>query len=558
MIIYIFFLSFSFVSTLPNLNNEHEIKESFFHNIAYLPKTVAVDTTQIGLVYFFMPSREYTVNDLRKKNGTVFKLHHFYSLLSLVKLFNPNRTNRILFYYLTEFGQPISNHYNQWLDDPHWHNKIGLYNIKFISIDYQLENSELNLYKILSQIRKDSVRYFDAISNKKYILYVTSDVIVGPKIFSCFTKNKATDHLELDQSSFIWLREKLVNDCHTLLSSANFFPNYFSFLFKINMIHKKYDLSGILIQRIDNDENLHDEAKFQNELENIHVNNNNNFKCHYKSNIFNSQSGSLDSYENAYCIFGFELSPYDTPYLQNIFFSNDYFSGFIRHGLYSFENPIIYKKSEEKFFIPNVVHLVWFSDTKRKLKFIEYLCLKSILVVLQPEKIRIHGDNQPNCDYWRELSKNSKIEWVQRERNYFKFGQNFTNSPIQHLADIARLEILYEEGGIYSDFDILWVKKLDDLRKIDVDLIAANDITSYCLEFPNNIQIGAFLAPAKSEFLIKWLHAYRDKYHLFPGDYAAVSMCEPYKLYEKYPKKVYIENKLQMIYFNGWSVFIPR
>jgi hypothetical protein len=35
-------------------------------------------------------------------------------------------------------------------------------------------------------------------------------------------------------------------------------------------------------------------------------------------------------------------------------------------------------------------------------------------------------------------------------------------------------------------------------------------------------------------------------------------MCEPYKLYEKYPHKVFIENRLQMIYFNGWSAFIPR
>ena len=35
-------------------------------------------------------------------------------------------------------------------------------------------------------------------------------------------------------------------------------------------------------------------------------------------------------------------------------------------------------------------------------------------------------------------------------------------------------------------------------------------------------------------------------------------MCEPYKIYEKNPQKVLIENRLQMIYFNGWSNFIPR
>lgn len=118
--------------------------------------------------------------------------------------------------------------------------------------------------------------------------------------------------------------------------------------------------------------------------------------------------------------------------------------------------------------------------------------------------------------------------------------------------------MLYEEGGIYSDFDILWVKKLDNLREIDAELIASNDITSYCDDFPNSIQIGTFLARPKSPFVKQWLDGYKKKYHLYPGDYAAVSMCEPYKIYEKYPRKVFIENRLQMIYFNGWSAFIPR
>ncbi len=35
-------------------------------------------------------------------------------------------------------------------------------------------------------------------------------------------------------------------------------------------------------------------------------------------------------------------------------------------------------------------------------------------------------------------------------------------------------------------------------------------------------------------------------------------MCQPYKLYEKQPQLLLVENRLQMIYFNGWSSFIPR
>lgn len=76
--------------------------------------------------------------------------------------------------------------------------------------------------------------------------------------------------------------------------------------------------------------------------------------------------------------------------------------------------------------------------------------------------------------------------------------------------------------------------------------------------FLDSIQIGAFLAAPKSSFVKQWLDGYRRKYHLFPNDYVAVSMCEPYKLYEEQPHGVYIDNRLQMIYFNGWNSFIPR
>ena len=86
-----------------------------------------------------------------------------------------------------------------------------------------------------------------------------------------------------------------------------------------------------------------------------------------------------------------------------------------------------------------------------------------------------------------------------------KYGQNFSSSPIQHLADIARLEVLYAEGGIYSDFDIIWIKPIDNLRNYDVELIAANDITSYCNEFPLSIQIGAFLAAVIIYFYFKFI-----------------------------------------------------
>ena len=481
----------------------------------------------------------------------VFKLNHYYSLLMLSKLYKPSKNDRILFYYINDSGKPTSNHYNRWLNDSSWNRKLPLSSIKFIKIDheYNLRKHDFNMYDIISKIKLDCVKRFD--TYKEFYLLTTSDIIVGPKLYTCFTPDmtssaQANNIINLDS-----IRTNMPNECFKALNpnKNEHSENVYSFLYRLDAIHNQKDFSGILIWNRN-----YIETSFDHSL----VNQFNVYKCVYKNDIFRPDG----MYENSFCLFGYELNIYEPPMLQHLFLNkeNNYLYQSLRYHLYGNLNPVSYTKIENKSNpkIPNIVHLIWFNERYKGLKFIEYLCLKSILEVLKPDKVRIHGDNKPQCELWKEISKNKKIEWVQMERPLFKYGQNFTSSPIQHLADVARLEVLYNEGGIYSDFDILWVKSVDNLRHMDVELIASNDITSYCNEFPLSIQIGAFLAAPKSSFIKKWLEGYREKYHLYPGDYVAVSMCEPYKLYEKQPDKVYIDNRLQMIYFNGWSAFIPR
>lgn len=512
----------------------------------------ALNTENIGLIYVFVPDRMLDMNDKNQlnKNGIVFKLHHYYSLLMLTKLFKPTRQNRLLFYYVNDWGKPISNHYNRWLNDTDWNSKLPLDAIKFIKFDYNNQSTGINFnfdfYDILTRIKQDSLNHFDLIEKKKRFLLVTSDVIIGPKIQSCFTKDLDMTDPNRSLIDVDSIRASTSNECFNSINKISTDRNFYSFLYKLDALHNPSDFSGILIWN----------SNFTGQVTREITEYFNVYKCNYKNDIFKT---SKYFFNETYCVFGFELNIYEAPILQDIFFDKEnYFYKMIRSFLYGDGNLIEYKKTQEAK-IPNVVHLIWFGSPLKTLKFIEYLCLKSILSVIKPDKIRIHGDNKPfNCTLWQEISKNPKIEWMYRERPDFKYGQDFSASPIQHLADVARLEVLYEEGGIYSDFDILWVKPVDKFRYMDVELIASNDITSYCYEFPFNIQIGAFLAPAKSEFVLKWLNGYREKYHLFPGDYVAVSMCEPYKLFEKEPQKVFIDNRLQMIFFNGWSSFIPR
>lgn len=548
--------------------------DEFMRLVDAYNKCSLVDTNSIGLIYLYLPNRHIDPHSLKDydRNGTVFKLNNFYSLLALDKLFRRNRRERILFYYLRPHGTPTSNHYNQWLNDSFWSAKIPLDHVKFIGIDARddvsPDTNQISLSRVLDVIVRDSASQFDNAEAKKHILLQTSDVIVGPNILNCFCEQptQASYQSNWGESSIYATQAQVATECHRQLHRER---SFYSILYKLVLFHSLLDFSGIFM--------WHTSATSELSYETLavkHIKHENVYKCHYKTdlipspknvNLFRPGSSRRPlSYENTYCVFGYEINNYDVPLLESLFeLDENYFNMFMRKQLYGTTRSLLNsgKRSDSatKQFIPNLVHLIWFGDEYKTLKFVEYLCIKSILKVLKPDKLKIHGDVRPHrSSLWLELENHDKIEWVQIERPLFKYGQNFSNSPIQHLADLTRLEVLYNEGGLYSDLDILWVKPVDRLRYLDVDLIASNDITSYCNEFPLSIQIGAFMAPAKSPFIANWLDLYKQKYHMFPGDYAAVSMCEPYKVYEKDPRRVLIDNRLQMIFFNGWSTFIPK
>jgi hypothetical protein len=522
--------------------------------------------SRIGLIYFFLPNRmllaknshknESHINQKDKKSlyRNVFKLNHYYSLLMLAKTFKISAQNRMLFYFLDDnFNRPVNTHYNQWLNDTFWNCKIPIEGVKFIPYGNHKsgENLKYNLYEIMNHIKHDSLNKFDDPNQKDRFLFVTSDIIIGPRINHCFSYDSTVPSKSHYNSYDVEeLKNKMSNECFDIFHDNFLNKHYFSLLYQLEYFHTPNDFSGIILW------NKKFARKNSLKIDSSMIHPDNVYYCQYKSDVIEQNK---HNYEDSFCVFGFELNLHESPVLERIFFDEKRtkFNQNLREIFYGDSKPFKHNiLSAPK--IPNIVHLIWFGDEYKSLKFIEYLSIKSILNVLKPDKLKIHGDNQPRSEeLWNELARDPRTEWVHMQRPLIRYSQNLTESPIQHIADIARLEVMYNEGGIYSDMDIIWVRPLDKYRYYDVELVASNDITSYCNEFPNSIQIGAFLAPPRSNFIKKWLKGY-EKYHYFPGDYVAISMCEPYKVYEKNPSKVLIDNRLQMIYFNGWSVFIPR
>lgn len=110
----------------------------------------------------------------------------------------------------------------------------------------------------------------------------------------------------------------------------------------------------------------------------------------------------------------------------------------------------IYKCSEEPL-IPKIIHYTWFSG--------------------EP----IPKDIQRCIDSWKEKCPDYEIIcWNASNYDYKKYPytqQAYEAKRWGYMADVARLDILYEYGGFYLDTDVELLKSLDELRfqKVSAD-----------------------------------------------------------------------------------------
>lgn len=191
--------------------------------------------------------------------------------------------------------------------------------------------------------------------------------------------------------------------------------------------------------------------------------------------------------------------------------------------------------------IPKIVHYVWFGS--KEMDFMMFLSMLSTLFILDPEKVFIHTDGGLKGGYLKRILKDKRVVLVLREKPFNIFGHKVIYT--QHRSDIVRAECLLKYGGIYMDWDVLWLKSPDDLIQTGYDAIANFDHIQQG-RFPDTINLGVLMAKPKSTFIKRWQDAlanYRSDDFL----YNAVEL--PYKIYEKYPQYLKIERHLQVMCF---------
>ncbi|KAK3100412.1 hypothetical protein FSP39_019566 [Pinctada imbricata] len=172
-----------------------------------------------------------------------------------------------------------------------------------------------------------------------------------------------------------------------------------------------------------------------------------------------------------------------------------------------------------------------------------YLSIRSALVILNPEKVFIHGDKKLRGDYFEIIKKDPRVILVNREIPQYIFGHKVHYTA--HKSDVIRLDVLLKYGGIYMDWDVIWAKPVDDLISTGYDAIANFDFLRRH-NYPHYMNLGVLMAKPNSHFIQFWHDSLRN---YRPRAFFHNALELPYKTYEKYPHTVYIEKHLQVICF---------
>ena len=155
--------------------------------------------------------------------------------------------------------------------------------------------------------------------------------------------------------------------------------------------------------------------------------------------------------------------------------------------------------------IPKIIHILYFGETD--FYNFHHRCLHSMLQYMPNYEIRIYNSKEPvGNPFWDDIKVQPRVSIHKMDPPVFYDG--FELKHFQYKADVVRLELLYEHGGVYLDLDMLITRSFDE--------VFASGHSFYISEERvngggNGALINAFLAAKpKNDFIKLWLNEFKS------------------------------------------------
>lgn len=148
--------------------------------------------------------------------------------------------------------------------------------------------------------------------------------------------------------------------------------------------------------------------------------------------------------------------------------------------------------------IPNEYHFIFGLSAdfgEKPFSLIHYLAVLSCYKVNRPSKMTFHYEYEPKGIWWERAKPYLCLAQVDTPVSIY-------GRPLKHYAhraDVLRLQILIDFGGIYLDLDVLCLRPFADLRHFAVVLGKEGNV---------GLCNAVVLAKKNSSFLKRWLAFY--------------------------------------------------
>ena len=148
--------------------------------------------------------------------------------------------------------------------------------------------------------------------------------------------------------------------------------------------------------------------------------------------------------------------------------------------------------------IPNNIHFIFFGFTE--LSFLHYMAIKSAIDVHKPDNTFIYYNTEPvGNPLWDELKTLVNLVYVEPPTEF----NGVALTSYQYKADILRLQILIEQGGIYLDIDAVSLKPFGDL--LNNSCVMGFESGGDTIATAESITNAVILCEPNHPFMIEWL-----------------------------------------------------
>ena len=199
--------------------------------------------------------------------------------------------------------------------------------------------------------------------------------------------------------------------------------------------------------------------------------------------------------------------------------------------------------------IPHNCHFVFgLKEQTEEFLFSYYVAVYSAHLVNNPDIINFYYHHEPFGKWWDKLKEIPSIELKKID-----IPTHIGNKEIKktaNKADWVRMNILYNEGGIYLDIDTICIKPWKDLLNEDVVLGK---------ELPDGICNAIMFTKPKSKFFEVWLDEYEQYFN--PNGWREACIVLPEILSKKHPQLLSLK-EADSFFLPSWNetqkIFIDK